>query len=224
MKKQTTHSTHHSDYIITPLDKAAKFCKTNSVMIVIIAVVLIAAVIGSFVYCNSVAAKHEAAWTQFYLFQNAKDNDSRKLILDQINEQFSGEAAAFYANYTYADYLFTQGNYADASAVLEKIYQYKNKEAAPIAHAALTTNKLSEKKYSEVVSLGQDFIASYPGHYALAQVYINVGFAQQALQNYPAAINNFRQLTENYPNTYFATLGQNKLKELDKYIGKEEAK
>jgi predicted negative regulator of RcsB-dependent stress response len=154
------------------------------------------------------SAKLSAAYVSF-MHGDKKSGDA---LVDETIAKFPKTSAAYHARLIKADFLAEIHEYDEALKILtETINNGKSDAIKSLAHARIIYIYDSKKDYSNAVLVSKEFIAKYPDHFLIKDIYLNLAEYYLLSGSKDEAVKVFNEVSVNFPATRAAKSARNRL-------------
>ncbi len=195
------------------LNKSVKFIKKNRKEVIIGAIVLAVLIACGFGYNAVKERQYQQQWAGLFMADlSFITNGQNPSVIEDFVAQNADNAAGVYGALTLGNAYYQTGDYAKAEAYFKQVMASRYQDLAAIAQSSLIAVFVANKQYSEAVGQADSFIAARPAHFALAQVQLYKALAQDYAGQKTLAKAAYEQFGQDYPNTYYSILAQERLK------------
>lgn len=198
------------------IDIAVKKIKANkNVIITIIAVLLVAVCVFS-VYKQQQNKKYQEEWGNMFLAELSlvTEKDNSVAALEDFASKYKNTPAGAYAAMTMGNAYYQMDDFPKAETYFKQALSEGNKDIAALAETSLIAVQISQKMYDAAIAQAEAFAAKNPTHFALAQVNQYKALAQELSGKKDEAKAEYKKITQEYPNTYYAAFAELRLKQL----------
>jgi TolA-binding protein len=154
------------------------------------------------------SAKLSAAYASFM----HGDKKSGIALIDDTIAKFPKTSAAYHARLIKADFLAETHEYDEALKILaETANNGKSATIKPLAHARIIYIYDSKKDYSNAAFVSKEFIAKYPNHFLIKDIYLNLAEYYLLSGSKDEAAKIFNEVSANFPAMRAAKSARNRL-------------
>jgi predicted negative regulator of RcsB-dependent stress response len=193
---------------------------TMKVLATIIVAVLIA-ITAVFIYCSRVHKINDLSAIclakAYSAFTNG-DQQTGIVILDEVIAKYPKTPSAYQASLSRADIFTELQSYDKALNMLtETETKAKPEIIRPLALARIIYVYDSKKDYFNAITASKEFIAKYPNHFLVRDIYLNLAEYYLATGSKDEAIKTFNEVLINFPATQEAEKAQKSLNKITLY-------
>lgn len=212
-------NTNNNESLSSYLSKLIDACKAHKAAVIAAAVLVVLVWGGSAAYLHHQETVRQDSWAQFYNVQIAlltQGQEKAAEAADALNAQYPDTDAAYYARLMQADLLYTQDNYAQAAELYEKLLTAKNPQVRTVAALSLGAAQQAVQEYAKSIGTLQQFIQQNSTSFSLPQAYLTLALSQELSGDKAAALETYKKILADYPQTYFGTFAKDKISQLGK--------
>jgi TolA-binding protein len=148
-----------------------------------------------------------------YAFFMHGDEKSGTALIDETIAKFPKTSAAYHARLIKADFLVETHEYDEALKILtETVNNGKSDAIKSLAHARIICVYDSKKDYSNAALVSKEFIAKYPDHFLIKDIYLNLAEYYLLSGSKDEAVKIFNEVSVDFPATWAANSARNRLK------------
>ncbi|MDR2436702.1 MAG: tetratricopeptide repeat protein [Endomicrobium sp.] len=184
----------------------------------IIIVVVLIVVTTVFIYCsrghkiNNLSATGLAK--AYSAFANG-DQQSGIAMLEAIIAKYPKTSAAYQASLSRADIFTELQSYDEALNILKELeIKAKPEIIRPLAASRIIYVYDVKKDYFNAITTSKEFIAKYPNHFLIKDIYLNLAEYYLVTGSKDEAIKTFNEVLINFPATQEAEKAQKRLNEI----------
>lgn len=196
------------------MDNFAMWVKNNrnTITAVIITVIILGGVVA---FIENLREKsYQDQWSNLFMAEMAVANGGDPASygpLEDFANRYKSKPAGVYANFVLGTALTQQRDYLKAEIFYKQALQYANEEFGTMITNSLIANTLELGDAERAVALADDFIMKHPTHFSIPQVRLYKAEGLELAGKIDEAKEIYKQLAEDYPNTYYATVSTAKL-------------
>lgn len=195
-------------------DNLARWVKSNKTTVT--AIIITAIIVGGiFAVIDNLRDKaYQTQWSNLFMAEMAVANGgdpSSYAPLENFANKYKTKPAGVYANFVLGTALTQQGDFLKAEVFYRQALQYANEEFGAMITNSLIANTLELGDFERAVSLADDFLAKNPTHFSIPQINLYKALGLELSGKIDEAKQVYKQLVEDYPNTYYAAIATAKL-------------
>ena len=196
------------------MDNFAVWMKKNKNAVVAVFVTVI--ILGGIVACieNLREKSYQDQWSNLFMAEMAVANggDATSYApLEDFANKYKSKPAGVYANFVLGTALNQQGDFLKAEVFLTQALKYANPEFGAMITNSLIANTLELGDFERAIALADDFLMKRPTHFSIPQIKLYKAEGLELSGKIDAAKEIYKQLEEDYPNTYYSTISNAKL-------------